>query len=119
VGGNVVLKKSGSFIPLPESELRDCFYLRVNDDSMKPVLFEGDILLVSRKAGRFMEGLAAIVSGESTRIRRVVAEANHVRLLVPNSPKSTEIFHADSEIICPILCTFHSRSESGPRQAEV
>ena len=113
-----MLKKSGSFVPFTESELSQCFYLRVSDSSMEPVLFEGDALLVSRKTGRISEGLAAIVSKESTRIRRVMTEGKQVKLLVPNSLKNAELFNDAEEILCPILCTFHSRSESGQRQSE-
>ena len=118
VGGSVALKKSGSLVPVPESELRDCFYLQVEDASMEPVLFKGDTLLVSRKTGRIKEGLAVIVSKDSTRIRRVITEPNQVKLLLPDSSKNPELFNGAEEVICPILCTFHSRAETGHGRSE-
>ncbi|MGA3245844.1 MAG: hypothetical protein ABSE41_14600 [Bacteroidota bacterium] len=118
-GGSIILKKSGSLIPFSEFELRDCFCLQVDDSSTEPLFFKGDTLLVSRRAGRFSEGLAVIVSEESTKIRRVVTDNSQVKLLMPSSLKQAEPFVASEEIICPILCTFYSRSENPHKQSEL
>ena len=118
MGGSIVLRKSGSIVPFSEYELRDCFCLQVDDATLEPLLFKGDTLLVSRRTGKLSEGLAVIVSKDSTRIRRLVTEGKQTKLLMPNTLKSAEVFDAEEDLVCPILCTFHSRSENPARPSE-
>ena len=118
VGGQFEYVTTGMMSPFRQKELGSAVWIRMEDDSMEPVIHKHDLLLVSQDRQSTAPGIAlAFKEGSPDGIVREIVWHKRISELVPKNsdksrfkPEPIDIDHLAAAY--PILCVVYSRSSS-------